>query len=96
MTPFPREQFEILMTWLLVLKPEGQYHFYTCTCKKDHVFLIFLIIINVNRVTTWQSHIITFMFKGFTVQHFDGNKTFKVYMHVENVINRFCVYICDY
>lgn len=36
------------------------------------------------------------MFKGFTVQHFDGNKTFKVYMHVENVINRFCVYICDY
>ena len=40
MTPFPRELFEILMTLLLVLKPEGQYHFYTIALVRRIMYFI--------------------------------------------------------
>ena len=40
MTPFPREQFEILMTLLLVLKPEDQYHFYTIALVRRIMYFI--------------------------------------------------------
>ena len=40
MTPFPRDLFEILMTLLLVLKPEGQYHFYTIALVRRIMYFI--------------------------------------------------------
>lgn len=62
MTPFPREQFEILMTLLLVLKPEGQYHFYTIALVRRIMYFILDNNKCKYRVTKWQSHIMTFIF----------------------------------